>query len=111
MSNKKSTKSKLKTIKAKLGEFSSKVIAWRLIMHLPVGLAVIFLTLVHPIFGSALLLSFVSYEISQDWRKKDCGYLDIAGLCWGVGLGGIAVGVLAYLNIGMGIYEKINLLF
>lgn len=81
------------------GRYVSKDIAWRLFMHIPVGLAIVALGLVNPFLGAGLLIIFLAYEIAQDWRKRDCGYKDIAGCAWGLGIGGLALGVIIFLNL------------
>lgn len=91
------------------GQYVNKDIAWRLLIHIPVGLAIVALGLVNPFLGAGLLMLFLAYEIAQDWRKRDCGYKDIAGCAWGLAIAGIPLGVIKGLEIVPGVMSKFPL--
>lgn len=63
----------------------------RLLLHIPVGLAMAWLSLNFPLLAVFLFLGFLVYELDQDWRIKDKAYKDIAGALWGICIGGLAI--------------------
>lgn len=92
-----------------LGRYVNKDIAWRLLIHIPIGMAAVALGLVSPVLGVGLGAYFGLYEMAQDWRKKDCGYKDIAGFTWGLGIAGGALGVIKGLDAFPGVMSKFPL--
>jgi hypothetical protein len=92
-----------------LGRYVNKDITWRLFIHIPVGMAAVAMGLVSPVLGVGLGAYFGLYELAQDWRKKDCGYKDIAGFAWGLGIAGVALGVIAYLDLCPGVMSRFPL--
>ena len=64
----------------------------RFAIHLFVGGFAAWLIFKHPLLGVTFWVSFLFYEVVQDWRKKDSGYKDIIGA---LVLFGIVAGVLA----------------
>ena len=51
----------------------------------------------------------VTYEVAQDWRKRDCGFKDIAGFAWGLGIAGGLLGVIKGLDLFPEIMSKFPL--
>lgn len=69
-------------------------IRWKLIgrayIHLPVGLwAAWLLTGEHVALGVMFTLSFLVYEIAEDWRIHDLSYIDIFSFMLGLTIGGL----------------------
>ena len=60
-------------------------------LHFPVGLFVAGLTWFIPLLGMLLGVSFLVYEIVQDWRKSDSSFKDIYGYTFGLGTGGVII--------------------
>ena len=67
---------------------------YRLLLHIPVGLACAAIAIVS--WPSSLLLGlfFLSYETNQDRYKRDQAHKDIVGAAWGVAIGGLVILVL-----------------
>ena len=66
-------------------------------LHIPVGIFNVFCLWVNPIYGILFFVGFFAYEITEDWRIKDFGYLDIFGWLIGFALGVTALFI--YQNI------------
>lgn len=52
---------------------------WRAIIHLPLGALTAWAGTVQWVFAIVLLVSFLAYELTEDWRIKDNAYIDIRG--------------------------------
>lgn len=66
---------------------------YRAILHFPAGvLAAALITIVAPL-GLLFGVTFLTYEISQDWRKGDNAFKDILGFAWGIGAGGVGYAI------------------
>lgn len=52
---------------------------YRAIIHLPLGALTAWAGAEHPVFAIVLLVSFLAYELTEDWRIKDNAYIDIRG--------------------------------
>jgi hypothetical protein len=64
---------------------------YRLLLHVPVGLACAAIATVCWPISLLLGLFFLSYETNQDRHKKDDAFKDIEGAAWGLAIGGIAI--------------------
>jgi hypothetical protein len=57
----------------------------RTLIHFPVGVISAVCLVYMPSLGWAILVAFMAYELTEDWRIRDCSYIDIngflAGLC------------------------------
>ena len=53
------------------------MIKYRNAFHYVAGAIAGWLVIIIPIAGLALMLSFMAYEVCQDWRKKDWSFRDI----------------------------------
>ncbi len=49
------------------------------------------------IYGLVIIICFLAYEISEDWRIKDHAYIDIRGFLAGFVLGIVIIEVLRLL--------------
>jgi uncharacterized protein YqgC (DUF456 family) len=61
----------------------------RVLMHIPIGFMIGFLLVFYPPAGIGLLLLFLVYEWTEDWRVHDHAWKDLFG-----GLVGCVVGIL-----------------
>ena len=59
---------------------------WGFLLHFPVGVVAFFLTLWKPSIGITFTFIFLTYEIMNDWRKKDHSYKDVYGFAFGYGI-------------------------
>ena len=59
---------------------------WRAVLHFPVGCFAAWLIYVLPAIGIVFSISFLAYEVVEDWRIKDRGYKDIFGYLVGIGV-------------------------
>lgn len=66
----------------------------RVLLHIPLGLFTCVLGYIYSWLALAFTISFLAYELSQDWVVIDNSYKDIKGWLWGIGIGGLAVFVL-----------------
>lgn len=57
----------------------------RAALHFPVGLFVAWLSYVNVPVCVLLGTGFIIYELAEDWRIKDRGFLDIIGYLFGLG--------------------------
>ena len=64
----------------------------RAALHLPVGLFVAWVMTVNATAGWINGLSFLAYEVLNDWRKHDHSYKDVFGYCIGLGIGTVLFG-------------------
>ena len=62
----------------------------RVLLHIPIGLLIGFLLIYSPIAGIGLLLLFLVYEWTEDWRVFDHAWKDLFG-----GLVGCVIGIIA----------------
>jgi len=62
-------------------------------LHSPLGALTVYAGGIHWVYAIVLLVSFLAYEVTEDWRIRDHAYLDIAGYIAGF------VGVLLGANI------------
>lgn len=70
----------------------------RAALHFPVGAFIAWLTMsVDAPLGILLGVTFLVYEVTEDWRIKDRGFLDIAGYAYGLGAGGAAIHLVRWL--------------
>jgi len=60
-------------------------------LHFPIGGFTAWAGHVHWVYALCVLVGFLAYEISEDWRIKDKAYIDIQGWLWGLGIGIIGV--------------------
>lgn len=60
----------------------------RAALHVPVGLANALLVYVSPVLGLCFGLAFTAYEVLEEWRIRDKGWLDLQGYLWGLVAGG-----------------------
>lgn len=67
----------------------------RFFLHLGIGGFAAWLTHTEPVTGVAFWISFLAYEVVQDWRKQDAAYKDLIGA---LTLYGIVAGILAVLG-------------
>ena len=63
----------------------------RALIHLPVGAFAAWLSTGHWVLCLVFSLSFLFYEIIQDWRIKDRSYKDIFGFLIGFGILGAVI--------------------
>lgn len=63
----------------------------RAILHFPIGLFVAWVVTFNPTLCWVLGVTFLVYEIMNDWRKKDWSYKDVFGYSFGLGFGAIGV--------------------
>jgi len=79
-----------------------------ILLHIPVGSIAVILGLLGYISGFLWLgitamvcftIGFLTYEIVQMIRKKDKGYPEIAGFCWGIFLMMLIVTILACMEM------------
>lgn len=63
----------------------------RLLIHVPVGLAIAVLAIFNKAIAAILAVFFLAYEFNQDKYKKDHAHKDIIGAAWGVAIGGIGI--------------------
>ena len=59
----------------------------RIILHIPVGLLLTWLTTFNPVLAVLFFLGFAMYELNEDYYLKDQAWKDVAGLLWGIGFG------------------------
>lgn len=72
----------------------------RVLLHIPVGLATVFLGYFVGWWLAVIFdTSFIVYELNQDWHISDMAFVDIKGHCWGLFLGGVILSVLKILGI------------
>lgn len=57
---------------------------FRVALHFPVGVLNGFATEVNIAIGLIICLSFLFYEVTEDWRIKDNAYVDIMGYLFGL---------------------------
>lgn len=69
----------------------------RILIHIPVGLANAFIALVSGWLGLVFGLSFLSYEITEEWRIKDKGWRDLQGFLIGIVIGAAVWGLMEWL--------------
>ena len=67
----------------------------RVLLHVPVGLAAVFLAWVNPALSAVFGLGFVAYEVIQEIREPNKGWRDISGFLWGV-----VIGAVVWLVVG-----------
>ena len=67
---------------------------YRLMLHMPVGLACAAVSTVSWVTALLLGLFFLAYELNQDRYKGDQAHRDIAGAAWGAAIGGLVILVL-----------------
>jgi len=74
----------------KLSKISMSDYVKRCLLHVPVGLAIAWITMLGNIYipavvvGYFLFRGFLAYELNEDYRIKDYAYPDIAGSLWGM---------------------------
>lgn len=76
------------------------------LVHVPVGIANVYLYYYCPAVGGALTAGFLAYEFMQEWgvmaklTRRDYGqsHRDIQGWMWGLALAGLAWGILKALG-------------
>ena len=71
----------------------------RLFMHIPCGIVGAFFIWINLTLGIVFNLTFLIYEVVQDWRTNDKSFHDIKGYCWGLGIGAIIWFVLGILGV------------
>ena len=59
----------------------------RAALHFPVGLFVAWFTTFNVTAAWLLGIGFLVYELAEDFRIKDSGFLDICGYLFGLGVG------------------------
>ena len=69
----------------------------RILLHVPVGVATVALLEAHAALAVIFFLGFMVYELNEDWRIRDCAFVDIAGYLWGLALAGLAKWALTLL--------------
>jgi len=70
----------------------------RILLHVPAGAATVALLEAHAALAVIFFLGFVVYELNEDWRIRDCAFVDMAGYLWGLALVGLAKWVLTLLR-------------
>lgn len=55
--------------------------------HLPVGVLVAWALGHSPYLGVTMAVTFLTYEVAQDWRKHDQSFKDILGFLIGLSVG------------------------
>ncbi len=65
-------------------------------LHFPVGVLCAWLFTVNPILAVLNAVSFLVYEVLNEWRKADHSYKDVVGFCFGLAVGSIILGILSY---------------
>jgi len=78
-------------MKAKLSGslFDLKDSAYRIALHIPVGIATALLVLSHWAVAIIFGAGFLAYELSEENVITDDAYKDIRGWLWGLFIGGI----------------------
>lgn len=69
----------------------------RALLHFPVGVFAAFLTHWETAIGAVFAVSFLVYEVIEDWRIHDKSYLDIYGYLFGLGVAGAVIAILGRL--------------
>jgi len=70
------------------------------LLHVPVGLAAVFLAFISPVLCGGFCFGFVAYEIIQEIREPNKGWYDLSGFLWGIVLGGV-IWILAIWTLGV----------
>ena len=65
-------------------------------LHFPIGIFIVAVFVIHPYLAWLNAIAFLTYEVMNDWRKKDNSYKDVVGFCFGLAVGSIILGVLSY---------------
>lgn len=61
----------------------------RNLLHVPVGLAAVFLAYVNPVLCGSFCFGFVAYELIQEIREPNKGWYDLSGFLHGIVLGAV----------------------
>ena len=59
-------------------------------MHIPVGIIAVLTIIVSPVAAVMLLVTFLVYQVMEDWKIGDHSYIDINGFMAGI-FAGIAI--------------------
>jgi len=62
---------------------------WRAVVHAPIGVFAAWIISKDPTLGFTISLTFIAYEIAQDWRIGDRSFKDILGFLIGLSIGAI----------------------
>jgi len=58
-------------------------------IHIPVGVFAAWVMQHSPVLGFTFSISFIAYEIVQDWRTGDRSFKDILGFLIGLSIGAL----------------------
>lgn len=61
----------------------------RLLLHIPVGLALALAFWAQPLFGAGMTFMFWYYENDECHHIRDQAWKDVAGTCWGMGIAAV----------------------
>lgn len=61
----------------------------RILIHIPIGLIIAFLSKIDTILPLCFTILFLIYEVNEDKHLNDNAYKDISGALIGLGIGGI----------------------
>ena len=67
----------------------------RIALHIPIGIVISLLILIHPTLSVMFGAGFYIYEISENFDEHDKAYPDIAGSLWGIVIGAVGVHFLS----------------
>jgi len=56
----------------------------RALLHFPVGVVCAVIAIFNPINGGLAVLTFLTYETLNDWRKDDWSFKDVFGFAFGL---------------------------
>ena len=62
---------------------------WRAGIHAPVGVFAAWVIQHSPTLGFTIAITFIAYEIAQDWRIGDRSFKDILGFLIGLSIGAL----------------------
>lgn len=74
-------------------------------MHVPAGLLTALAITVSPLVAIMLFVGFLAYEVVEDWRLGDFGYIDIEGYVGGLWVGAgilVVLFTLKWLEVPLG---------
>ena len=67
-------------------------------MHVPAGIGTVLAITVSPLAAIMVFVAFLVYEIVEDWRIGDHGYIDVAGFIGGIWAGIVILFVIQKLE-------------